>query len=340
MKTVVKLTGVALWLIGSLSLGSMTAAAQGPTGTPQVAYLDNQSHTVAGNSSQLYRFDYAIKDDGTRPVTTIRLVNGTRSGVNFEIWTAEQLHAMAKTAADAAADKANNTPLGRGTAPNINCDTGVLQASGSCQAPDLTWVGAFGTSGTYFVRIVNGNGYESNYQLMIQGSGVRLAPETLVASAATTTQAPAAAPPLVAEGSNAGLALPLDGQPRAVAAGKETWYRFDYAVKDNGTRPVTTIRLVNGTRSGVNFEIWTAEQLHAMAKTAADAAADKANNTPLGRGTAPNINCDTGVLQASGSCQAPDLTWVGAFGTSGTYYVRIVNGNGFESNYQLVMTTQ
>ncbi len=341
MKTLRTAIAVAMLLTALLSLGVLTATAQGPTGssTTQIAYLDNQSHTIPANSSQLFRFDYAVKDDGTRPVTTIRLVNGTNSGVNFQVWTPDQLRAQANTVADAAADKFDNQPLGRGSAANVNCDSGVLNGTAACQSPDLVWSGAFGTSGPYFVRVINNNNSDSKYQLLIQGSGVSLTPQTQVASAAPS-QGPAAAPPLAAASGDPTKATAIDGQSHTLAGGAATWHHFDYAVKDDGTRPLVTIRLVNGTKSGVNFEVWTADQLRAQATTAADATADKFDNQPLGRGSAENVDCDSGVLNGTAACQSPDLVWKGAFGTSGTYFVKVINTTNSDGNYQLVMTTQ
>ncbi|MBI4787770.1 MAG: hypothetical protein HY782_12060, partial [Chloroflexi bacterium] len=191
------------------------------------------------------------------------------SGVNFEIWTADQLRAQATTYADALADNVNNQPLGRGVATKLDCDRGIQSGSGTCLSADLTWTGALGSGGTYFVRIVNANSTETRYQLLIDGATVRLAPLTQIA-ATTAPTSPAAAPPLVTA-ADPTKAIAIDGQQHSVAAGTVVWHRFDYDLKDDRTRPVVTIRLVNGTNSGVNFEIWTADQLRAQATTYADA---------------------------------------------------------------------
>lgn len=318
------------------SLGVMSAAAQGP-----VAYLDNQTHTIAANTSQLFRFDYAIDtSNNTGPITTIRLVNGTNSGLGFEVWTADQLMHQATTLEDAMADRVHNQPVGRGTPQSVNCDSGVVNGSGDCKSPDLVWSGSFGSSGPYFVKIVNNNNAATKFQLMIQGSGVSLQPQVQVAAAQPNRQ-PAAAPALAATIDDPSRAVALDTQAHALPANSATWYRFDYAIQPSDySRPLMTIRLVNGQASGVNFEIWTADQLAKRANTLEDAIADPAHNQPIGRGTAQTVNCDSGVVNGSGSCKSNDLTWTGTFGTSGTYFIRVVNSNPAPANYQLLVTTQ
>lgn len=155
MKTVRISSAVALAVMALLSLGVITVAAQGPVA---VAYLDNQTHTLQAHSSSLYRFDYGIDNtNGTRPITTIRLVNGNNAGLGFQVW-----------AADTVTDMPDNNPVGRGTAVNVDCDTGELSGSGGCQSPDLVWSGALAASGTYFVRVANANDSTSSILLTIQ----------------------------------------------------------------------------------------------------------------------------------------------------------------------------
>lgn len=341
MRTLRLFTAATLALIFLASVGSMSTNAQGPTdpGPSQVAYLDNQPHTLAANASQLLRFDYRINADASRPTTTIRLVNGTKSGVNFEVWTADGLRNLTTMTADTQKNDPSIQPVGRGTPQNINCDTGALDGSGSCQSPDLVWTGTFGSSGPYFVRVINANNSEANYQVTIQGTGISLQPSQQTASAAPG-QTPAAAPPLAATTDDPSRAAALDGQPHSLPASGATWYRFDYAIKDDASRPRATIRLVNGNNAGVNFEVWSADRLGNLAAASGDTKAMDPSIQPIGRGTAQNVNCDTGVLDGSGSCKSPDLVWTGTFGTSGTYFVRVINTNTSPSNYQLVMTTQ
>jgi len=334
-------TAATLALLMLATVGVMSTFAQGPTntGTGQVAYLDNSQHTLAAGANQLFRFDYSLNTDGTRPTTTIRMVNGTKSGVNFEVWSPDRLNNLATASSDTPATDPSIQPVGRGTPQTINCDTGELDGSGSCQSSDLIWTGTFGQSGPYFVRIVNTNNQQAKYQLQIQGSGVSLQPSQQTAST-TTGRTPAAAPPLAATINDPNKAVALDAQQHALPANGATWYRFDYAINADDTRPTTTIRMINGTTSGVTFEIWSADRLNNLANKPADMPNNDPSIQPIGRGTPQTINCDTGELDGSGSCQSPDLIWSGTFGTSGTYYVHVINTANNTGTYQFAMATQ
>jgi hypothetical protein len=310
MKILRMTTAVGLVLTALLSLGAMTAAAQGP-----VAFLDNTSHTLAANASQLYRFDYAVDTlNNVRPVTTITLVNGTNSGLGFQVWTPETVN-----------DMADNKPIGVGSAQTVDCNTGEITAAGGCQSPDLIWSGAFGTSGTYYVLVTNNTNNQTNYTFKVQGSGVSLGQQQ-----ASAPSAPAAAPALAATNDDPAKAAAINGQQASIPASSGTWYRFDYALNSDGTRPLVTIKMPNATNSGVSFQVWSPDTL----------SGGWFNNKPIGIGTAQTVDCNTGVLTAAGSCQSPDLTWSGTFGAPGTYFVRVVNSNNATSNYTLQMTTQ
>lgn len=336
-----QIASIVFTMVVLLSINMVTVNASGPNDGEfaQLAYLDNNVHTIGPNASQLFRFDYALKDDGSRPMVSIRMPNGGNGGVSFEIWSADQLRAERALAIDGATSQLDRNVIGRGTAANVNCDTGAISASGLCKAADLTWAGALGATGPYFVGITNNTAFDQSYQLTIQGSGVRLAPQTQVAAAAPLS-APAAAPQLAASGSGPDQPATLDAQKHTVSGGKSIWYRFDYALNSDGTRPLVTMRLLNGTQSGIGFRIWTPDQLHMMAVTAADALVDKTHNQPIGMGTAMRVNCDTGQQDGSALCQAPDLIWKGTFGATGQYYVEVVNTNAADGSYQLVVTTE
>src|SRR5262249_8690212 len=106
---------------------------------------------------------------------TITLVNGTNSGVSFDVFTPSQI-----------GDWWDEHPIGRGTPQAINCATGLPEDNGGCQANDLTWVGDFNDSGTYYVEVVNSTDAILNAQVTIQGSGVALAPATTAGATGTT----------------------------------------------------------------------------------------------------------------------------------------------------------
>ncbi len=320
-----------------MSVGVMTATAgqPGDTDVTQVAYLDSATHSISPNSSQMFRFDYALKDDGSRPLVTITMPNGTYSGLDFKIQNADQLRAQAASAVDGPTSKLDNNITGRGSAASVNCDTGVLNGGGLCKTSDLVWTGTFGASGPYFVSVTNNSASQKSFQLKIQGSGISLAPQTQLAAQQPN---PAAAPALPAAGASPDQAVAFDGQQHTIAAHTSTWYKFTYALKDDASRPTITIRMPNGTNSGVGFNIWTADQLASRANNAADARLDNTHNDPIGMGTAQRVNCDTGVVSGSGACWTPDLLWTGTFGSNGTYYVEVMNGNASDGTYQLIVT--
>ncbi len=310
MKTKLSIA-VLLALAVLASLGVLNAFADGNT----VAYLDNQSHSLAANSSALYKFDYAVDPTtNSRPVTTITLVGGTNSGVGFQVWTPDKV-----------GDMADNTPIGQGTAQNVDCDTGDLSGSGACQSPDLIWSGAFGTGGTYYVLVTNNNSTSASFTLKIQGDGVSLGQQL-----AAAPSAPAAAPALSATTStpadDPAQAVALDASQHSLPAGGATWYSFSYQLNDDGSRPVVMITLPNGAANGLAFQIWTPDEIQG----------GWFNSTPIGQGTASAVNCDTGDIGA-GACQSPDLVWKGALGGPGTYFVRVINGGSAAANYTLNM---
>lgn len=305
MKTL-KLTLVVTCLLALvLALGAMTASAAGeqnatPAGAP---YIDNQAHAIDAKASLWYRFDYVLGTKGEREPITLKLVQGNKSGVGFEIYEPQDMPIFW--------EEEYHPVIGRGTASSQACD------AGRCPSDDLTWVGAFSASGTYYVRIVNKNSSATTALLTIEGNGVRLAPRP----------APASAPPLAAVNmDDPSKATLIDGKVQNIPANAAVWYRFDYQVKDNGERPTKTIALLYGNKSGMHFEVYSPEILNQWW-----------DQDPIGKGTAYKVNCDTGVVVGQSDCESEDLTWTGSFGVSGTYYVRVVNDQPNAANAQLTL---
>ena len=284
-----RIAGMTLAVLAAmLVLGAMTVAAAGPVAnlTPMSApYIDNQAHPIPANTSLWYRFDYLVNHDtGVHPVATITLLYGNASGVTFDVWNA-----------NTATDTADNTPIGRGGTYQVGTDSGVTTSS------NLDWVGAFGDSGTYYVRVTNPNSYDTTAQLTISGDGVSLAP------IAVTGPSASAQPAATTDDPNKAVAL--NGAPQTIPANSAMWFSFDYTINtDSGVRPVETIALVNGSASGLSFQIYPPDML-----------SDWWQNTPIGVGTSEMVASESGMMQS------PDLTWTGAFGGSGTYYVRVIN---------------
>lgn len=317
-----KISGAAALAFFALFVGTLFVAAQGLSGSDpaNAPYLDNQPHTLAANSGLLYRFDYSVNHmTGERPVTTLVLKNGNNSGVGFEMWTA-----------DAVNDMANNKPIGRGTLFSVDCVTGEPAAQGQCQSPDLTWSGGFGTDGTYYVRVVNYNSTAMSFLLVIQGSGFGLGPQASGVGTPTATVSPAASistPVPAANADDPNRAGTIDNLPHTLPANSAVWYSFDYAINNmTGARPVYTITLIDGNNSGVGFEVYAPENINGWWQ-----------NHPTGRGTVYSIDCETGEPSEGGQCQSLDLTWMGHFGMSGKYYVRVVNSNSHASDYLLTI---
>ncbi len=313
MKTLRMVVAVLLALVVLMSLGVLVAGAAGPGGSnPTNAILvDNSVDTIAANSSLWYRFDYQINTiTNVKPVTTLTLVNGTNSGVGFEIWAPNQIQ-----------DMADNQPIGQGTAINIDCNTGEISGSGGCQSPDLIWTGQFGANGTYYVQVNNTNAAQTQFKLVITGDGVKLAQAAALAPKA------ASAVPLKATGNTPTNSLTFDNQRDTIAANSSLWYHFTYAINSvTQEHPVTTLTLVNGTNSGLSFEIWAPNQIN-----------DMADNQPIGQGTAVNIDCNTGEISGSGGCQSVNLTWVGSFGANGVYFVQVNNTNAAATSFNLTV---
>lgn len=284
------------------SIAGMTVAAQGQTGdNPSTAVIiDNQPHRIQAHGSMWFRFDY----DATRLSTvTIQLINGTNSGMRFDVWTP-----------DAIANMGQNDPIGHGAAFAAICG-GESPAVSGCLTKNLIWAGDFWMSGSFKVHVINDTASPVDAVLTIEGDGLSLS-----SSAAN----PSPLPPAVIENrDDPGSANPIDNQQHILAAGAATWYRIEYDAAD---RPVDTILLVNGNHSGVRFEVWTPDRLSSWWE-----------NQPVGRGTVSAVDCDTGEESVTGECESTYLKWAGKFVQSWTFYVRVVNGNGYPTNFTLTL---
>jgi hypothetical protein len=292
------------------------AAAPGNTFPGGSAYVDNQSHSISPDASLWYRFDYA----GDRSAITLTLVNGTNSGVGFNVFTPAQI-----------GDWWDEPPVGRGTAQALSCNTGMPENGGACADTSLTWVGNFPENGTYYVKVVNNNSGALTFQLTIAGSGVNVAPQMSAPSTSaaqpigTGTAAPnGTAVMTLPAGSNIdpGHAAVMDNNSHSIPGSTAMWYRFDYVVNHSDV----TITMPNGKNSGLGFNVFTSSQT-----------GDWWDEQPVGRGTAQAVNCSSMLPDTSGNCQANDLTWTGSFNTNGTVYVQVVNNNDSPSTWQLMI---
>lgn len=301
MKTLRIAGALALGLL-LLSLGAMSVAADVGGSPVEAPFISNQVRTIGANSSLWYRFEYNPGDTGTPARPTLRLLYGNKSAVGFEVWEADKVDQWW-----------DNKPIGRGTPIRSSCEEGL------CQSDDLTWSGALGTGGIFFVRVVNDNPFATTVLLTIEGPGAS------ASLPAATSAVPAAAPAVSVVQANLddpGMAVAINGAERTIAANSAIWYQFEYAGTEAVARPPVTITLMNGNLSGVSFEVWGPEQLNTWWE-----------NKPIGRGTAAHVVC----LDGESGCLSDDLTWSGALGATGTYWVRVLDHNPYPTTAQLTI---
>jgi hypothetical protein len=306
---------IVMLLIGASLLGTLIVAAGGPEEPdPTTAlYMDNQVHIIAANAIQWYRFNYtAGTDANARPLALLKLLNGNKIGVAFELWSPDTI-----------TNTVTNKPVGKGATTVIDCGTGLPSDKGQCQTPDLTWGGPLNASGTYFVRVMNSTAAPVPYLLILQGSTVSVLPNppAAVASPAAVAAAPTATPtaePAVWQNiDDPNRPRFIDNQQHQLAAHSAVWFRFEYgATNDISDHVNVLIRMVNGNGKGVEFEVYTPERLVEWWK-----------QEPIGRGTAS-------------SGEFADLIWKGNFTAAGTYYVRVINDTDFTTTFLLVREDQ
>lgn len=146
--------GLAVFL--ALSVASIAVAAPGD-GPATALYISGTPQTLEANAVRWYKFDYA----GDRSDITVLMPNGAGTLVAYNVFTPEQAQSWWDT-----------PPIGRGTAYQIDCDTGEEKPGGECQSPDLKWVGKFNAPGTYYVQVLNYNTGPANFILTVTGTGV------------------------------------------------------------------------------------------------------------------------------------------------------------------------
>jgi hypothetical protein len=152
----------------------------------------------------------------------------------------------------------------------------------------------------YYLQITNNNSAPTAEQITIVGDGVSQTPPA----------APAPAPtPSTPNLDDPGKATMIDGTAQTIPGNSARWFSF-YYLADYNKPPYVTIRLQYGAKSGLQFEVYAPERL-----------GDWWNNVPNGHGTVFMGPC------ATGTCATDDLSWGGAFGATGTYYVRVINPN-------------
>jgi hypothetical protein len=137
-----------------------TARAEAPNTQPATAlYINGQPQSIPANAATWYKFDYA----GDKSEITVLMPNGAHTLVAFNVYTPEQAQSWWDS---------KTKPIGRGTAYQIDCETGEEKPWGQCQSNDLKWVGKFNFPGTFYVQVVNYNTGTANFTLTVEGTGV------------------------------------------------------------------------------------------------------------------------------------------------------------------------
>lgn len=310
---------------------AVTALANAPVGdsAANAMIIDNQAHAIPANGNVWFRFDYNATD---RTIATITLPNANNGKLGFEVWTPDSVNNVF-----------DNKPIGRGSLVGVACNSDDSSSQGTCVSNDLTWTGAFASSGTFYIRVLNSSSDVMNVTLRISGVGVSMGtpaiqsdnmPTTLsnpIALPVTPIQPASSAPIAPAMTSiqtidDPARAVSIDNQPHLIAANSATWFSFNYGGTSLDPRPTKVVSLVNGFKSGVRFEVWTADHMLDWWD----------GQKPIGQGTGGNVDCGTNQPSDNGTCQSNDLTWTGAFNTGGTYYVRVINDNNQPVTFQLV----
>ncbi len=128
---------------------------------------------------------------------------------------------------------------------------------------------------------------------------------------------PAQAPPLTAANpDDPARSLAFGTAIQAIPAGGVQWYKFDYTTQNQTfPRPDVTVALLNGVSNGLQFEVYSNENMQA----------GWFNQAPIGRGTPFVIVDCTNSTDNTGHCLSNNLTWRGGFGLDGPVFLRVLN---------------
>lgn len=190
----------------------------------QAPYADAQSHLIPANSSQWYRFEYA----GDNSVLTIRIPQGNKNRLAFEIYTPEKM--------------------------DIWWDTAAIGV-GSPQKDDLIWAGRFNIDGTYSVEVLNRNPYAISYVLEFTGKGASFTPPVEVPAPAVGSPVSAVKVATNTDPTKAISAVNAKGQ--FIPAKSTLWYKFNYA----GGNSRVLINVANGNVEQLRMHVHTPQQM-------------------------------------------------------------------------------
>jgi hypothetical protein len=294
--------------------GSAFAASQvtmGPNDNPaKAAPLDTAAHTIAPAQAQWFHFQFS-GSDGTNAV--LSLPGGSHSGLQFQVYSAGQTN-----------DWTSEDPTG----------VGNVEENG-----DLAWANQIDGSRMWYLRVLNSTGQSINYQFSLTGatlvaatSGNTIPSTTTPGSTTPSTTTPSTTTPgnttpstttpggttsgttnpaSVTPGANTtpATAAPLDMNLHSVGANQSAWYRFTlYDTKGQ----YSILSLPGAAQSGIRFEIYSQDQL-----------ANWSEQDPAGRSNVDDNN---------------NLTWAVQSDTRDAWYVRVINANAQNANFQFTMT--
>ncbi len=336
-----------------LNASGMIATAQGPINDDPVRalYMYDRPYSVPANTWVWFKFDFS--GDRTKLIQ-ITLVNGHELGLDFRLYTQEQLERFS-----------DDKFVGRGNVINVPCE------QGKCESQHLFWQGTFNLAGTYYVAVMNPKNVAIPFHILISGEGVSLGnePPPLISTVATNTPPgglvipiatttppfPNTVAPTTTTSASPGVATltpsatpltstglatltpiipvivpPVETVPApttaALAPANNSPYNAIY-IPDNRPQSIAANGELwykfdyTGDRSKITLTLpnGNAWGFDFKLYTSDQAFRVYDEDKFVGRGSAVNQACDTG------RCTADDLTWIGNFNIAGTYFVRVIN---------------
>jgi hypothetical protein len=307
------------------------ASAQTPINTTpaNAVYLDNQWHYIPPRTSLWFLFDYA----GDRTIAEIILLDGNPKKLQFNVYSPAQI----------SGHQDSTNPVGRGSAPQVNCDTG------KCLSNHILWKSASPEGGTYMIEVVNENPAGMPYLLAIVGGSVtlrvpppeppaQLVPRTIPTPTTTlSTTTPITAPILPAPSLtptatiaalapmtetvitsttlSGKVAFVLGSPMQGLAEYAQRWFSFGYPANPAQVE----FSIPGGAESHLMMLLFVQEQNAASG-----------NLRYIGEASAKPVPCSTGA------CPSRDLAWSGELSTPGVYYALVINNNPSPQSFEVI----
>ncbi len=355
-----------------LSLGIGNVAAQGPTNTfpGGASGLDNQFHTIPANTHLWYFFEYS----GDNTQFSVVLVGGAKDKLDFNLYLPTQVTLPDQWVTNAigrGSQPGIACPSGTG-----NCDQDNKIWLGGFNVSGRYYVEVINNNAQnlpFLLKIVGGGSSIALHPPTATAAAAAVAPAatrtqpravapapavpnailTVMAQVAATFEAPlsssssgtprpttsaqaAATSQSTAAPQAAGPTATLSASPtpsntwwtsalyvvddrrRVIPPKADLWFKFDYG----GDKSQITVRIPDAKLSMIEFKVYTSEQVVNYETV------DKF----VGVGSPPRVSCD------SGNCDSNEISWVGSFGQSGTYFLRVTNTSDKYANFVLIVS--